>query len=296
MKEEKNLNLSDIEVLNVNEELITQEKHNGFEIKHGKLLMVLKKLPANMYKLAIILLAALTESIPNFISKIPGINVLAGALVSAAKVYATDETFKAIFENFIAPLYNITVNSPEYKDVWYEYTYPDQDKYKYITLPIKSIAMFAMEHPGLVLAGGAALIGVVVKLISAVVKKVKFNKMNKKQQEVYLLLKKILKKSRKIKESDNGKTLVNDLNITYTIINYLGDYVDMLDTIQDILLRLQSAVDNKDEIEYERCRLDLETSVFTFDREHDNLLNKKMHLIENPVEEKKNESVAITQK
>lgn len=296
MSEEEKLDLTDIEVLNVNKELITQEKHNGFKIKQDKLLMVLKSLPSNMYKLAIILLAALTESIPNFISKIPGINVLASALVSAAKVYATDETFKAIFERFIAPLYNVSAGTSEYQSVWFEYTYPDEPKYKYITFPIKSIAMFAMEHPGLVLAGGAALIGVVVKLISAVVKKVKFNKMNKKQQEVYLLLKKILKKSRKIKESDNGKTLVNDLNITYTIINYLGDYVDMLDTIQDILLRLQSAVDNKDEIEYERCRLDLETSVFTFDREHDNLLNKKMHLIENPVEEKKNESVAITQK
>ena len=143
-----------------------------------------------------------------------------------------------------------------------------------------------MEHPGLVLAGGVALLGVAYEVISVITKgvsrKIKFNKMSNKQKEVYLLLKDILKKSRKIKKADNGKILVNDLNITCDILNYLGDYVSMLDEIQNILLRLQSAIDTQNENEYEKCRQDLESSVFNFDRNHDNILNKKMHLEENP--------------
>ena len=275
----------DIEILNVNNELIKSEKPNGFKIKNNNLIMFVKKIPSNLYKLGVLLLATVADIVPNIVSKVPVVGYAFDAIKAAGEQHYAQVASDDFFDNVICPMFGITVdfNSPDYAIPFANYTHHEGKYYK-ISLLIKTISQFAMEHPGLVLAGGAAIVGLAYKAIAAIVKGVKrkhdFNKMNDKQKDIYLLLKDILKSSRKIKKADNGKVLVKDLNITYDIVNYLGEYADMLDKIQNILQRLQSAIKSKNEVEYEKCRLDLETSVFAFDRNHDNILNKQMHLEE----------------
>lgn len=280
--------LKEIEILRVNTDLIEQEKTNGFKIQKSKLSVFIKKLPSNIYKLVVLFLGAVADRIPNFLSRIPILNLGVDAIKAYAEQYVSQVGSDVFYDQVLCPLFGITVGNHdtlEYLQPYWEYT-NHKGKYFEVSMVIKTISQFVMEHPALVLGGGALVAGLVVKGIAAVYKsiknKVKFNSMNKKQQEIYLLLKNILKKSRKIKKADNGKILVNDLNITYDIVNYLGEYADMLDQIQSILLKLQTAIENKNENEYEACRLELENSVFSFDRTHDNILNKKMNLIENP--------------
>lgn len=278
----------EIELLRVNKDLIKQEKTNGFKIQKSKLSVFLKKLPSNIYKLVVLFLGAVADRVPDFLSKIPILNYGVDAIKAYAEQYVSQVGSDEFFDQILCPLFGVTVgehNTLEYLQPYWEYTHHN-GKYFQVSLVIKTICEFVMEHPALVIGGGALLAGLVVKGIASVYKsiknKVKFNSMNKKQQEIYLLLKNILKKSRRIKKADNGKILVNDLNITYDIVNYLGEYADMLDEIQGILIRLQEAIENKNEDEYETCRLELENRVFSFDRTHDNILNKQMNLIENP--------------
>lgn len=292
MEEKEIIKNDDIEVLNVNKELIKQEKHNGFKVKKNYLWMFVKNLPANVYKLTVLLLATIADYIPNIVSKVPIIGYGVDALRALGTQYFTQVTSDEVFDTLICPMFNIPVGFEhnEYNRAFAEFTHHKGEYFKY-SLLIKTVAQFAMEHPALIIAGGAAILGLGIKLVETLVKKtvrkVRFNKMNKKQQEIYLLLKDILKKARKIKKAENGKILVKDLNITYDIVNYLGEYVDMLDNIHNILSRLQQAIENKNETEYERCRLDLETSVFNFDMTHGNILNQKMNLIENPPKKEK---------
>ena len=289
MKEDKMVN--DLQVLNVNKELINLEKHNGFNIKKNNFLMFVKKLPGNIYKLVVLLLATIADKVPEFISKVPVIGYGVDFIAAGAKNYVEQVGSDEFFDKILCPLFGIKpdLTSPEYALEYVQWTHHEGELFKY-SLLIKTIATFVMEHPALVLAGGAAIAGLAYKLLSTIVKgvsrKVKFNKMNKKQQEVYLLIKSILKKSRKIKKADNGKVLIKDLNITYDIVNYIGEYADMLDNIHNILTRLQAAIDNKNELEYERLRLELETSVFSFDRSHGNILGENLHLEESNKEVK----------
>ena len=281
LKETKDL----IETLNVNEELIKEEKHNGFKIEKSKLLMFIKKIPGNIYKLVVLFLATVADLVPNFVSKVPGIGYVVDAFRAYAEQYVAQAGSDIFFDNVICPIVGIEVNftNPDYALQYVQYTH-HEGKYFQISMIVKTVAQFAMEHPGLVLAGGAALVGLAYKFVSIILKKmgraIEFNSMNKKQQDIYRLLKDVLKKSRKIKKSDNGEILVDDLNITYEIVNYLGDYADMLDRIENILINLKGAIEREDQIAYEKCRLELESSVFNFDLEHGNILNKKMHLTE----------------
>ena len=280
--------IQDIEVLNVNKELITNEKHNGFAIKKNKALMVLKKIPGNIYSLTVLLLAAIGDAIPDFISRVPLVGLGVDALRALGTQYFTQVTSDTAFDELICPLFNIPVDNvnfenPIYNKAFAEFTHHN-GKYFKISLLIKTVSQFAMEHPALIIAGGAALAGFAYKVGSLIIKKMvrsmKYNDMNEKQKETYQLLKEVIKKARKIKKIGNGDILVKDLNITYEIIEHLRDYPDMLDKIEGILTRLKVAIENKDEAEYENCRLDLETSVFTFDNQNDNLLNREMRLIE----------------
>jgi len=283
---DKNKQLKNVEILNVNRELIQKEKPNGFKIEKANLLMFVKKLPGNIYKLLVLFLATVADFVPNFVSKVPVVGYAVDALRAYADQYVAQAGSDIFFDKVICPLMGIEVDmtSPKYALPYVQYTH-HEGKYFQISMAIKTIAQFVMEHPGLVLAGGAAVVGLAYKLISIIFKtigrKMKFNRMNKKQREIYLLLKDVLKKSGKIKKADNGEILVKDLNITYDIINYLGEYADMLDRIEDILLTLRSAIERKDIEAYEKCRIDLENSVFSFDESHDNILNKEMHLVEN---------------
>ncbi len=277
----------EIELLNVNEELIKNEKPNGFAIKKNKLLMMIKKLPSNIYKLTVLFLATVADFIPDFVRKVPligyGVDFIAGLGKNFVEQVASDE----FFDKVICPLVGIVVdeNNPAYTRGFFEFTHHKGDYFE-ISLAIKSIATFVMEHPALVLAGGAVVAGIAYKLVSGIVKgisrKVKYNKLNDKQKQIYQLLSQILKKARKIKKVDNGNILVKDLVITYNITDHLREYPQMLDQLSVILLKLKEAIEKKNDTKYEEYRVELENKVFAFDKEHGNLLNKEMNLIENP--------------
>ncbi len=95
-----------------------------------------------------------------------------------------------------------------------------------------------------------------------------------------MLLKDILKKGKKISHSENGKVLLKDLQITFEIMEHLKDYPDTLAQITRILLALNGALNEKDRKSFEEFRIQLESVVFAFDREHDGLLYNEMGLIE----------------
>lgn len=267
----------DIEVLTVNKELIKKEQFNGFKIQKNAVLMFFKKLPKCAYGLVISLLASVAELIPNLASKVPFVGYVFDAVMAYGKNVVAQITADTFFDDIIVPIAGVEKNMDNnaYCKLFTQFNH-HEGAYFHITSLIKTLSTFAMEHPGLALAGGSAI---ATLAITAYANRMRYNDMNSKQQEVYTLLKKVLKKAKKIKKIGNGDILVNDLNITYDIIECIGEYVDMLDTIQSILLRLQEAIENKNETEYERCRLELETSVFNFDRDHDNILNKKMQLV-----------------
>ena len=201
---------------------------------------------------------------------------------------ASDE----FFDNVLCPFFGIKVDpipmnnfaNPEYTRAFAEFTHHEGSMFG-LSLLIKSVATFAMEHPALVVAGGLAIAGVAIKAITAIVKgiayKVKYKKLNEDQKEIFALIKDILKDSRRIKKGENGKLLLRDLNITYKIVDYLGKYTTLLSDIKGILIQLQTAVELKDTLQYEKCRLALETIVFDFDKKHDNMLEEDLDLIEN---------------
>lgn len=282
---EVKLDNKDIEVLNVNKELINAEKPNGFKIQKNNLLMILKKVPKNIYRLVVVFLAAIGDAVPGFVSKIP----LLGYGVDAIKAYG--ENFLAqmasdeFFDSFICPMVGIT---PDFDNNIYTRAYTEfthhKGQYFQLSMTIKTITTFVVEHPALILAGGAALLGLAYKVGSAIIKKIsrkiKFNELNDKQKKIYEILKEILRKARKIKKVENGDILVKDLNITYEITDHLRDYPDMLDKIYEILLKLDNSITKKNQNEYEKCRIELETCVFDFDKTHGNILNEQMHLVE----------------
>lgn len=284
--------VNDVEVLNVNNELLIDERKNGFKIKNSKLVMTVKKIGSNVYKLAVLLIAAISELVPEFLHKVPLIGYATDAIVAYAKNYGAQYASDEFFNKIICPIFNLPVNiyDPEYCMAYTQFT-NHEGKYFQISLIIKTIATFAMEHPGLVLAGGLALAGLVYKLASTILKKyaerMKYHDMNAKQQEVYKILKEVLKKTKKIKKVANGDILVKDLNITFDIIGNLGSYPEMLDRIEDILLNLKNAIEQKNESFYEMYRQELETIVFDFDKVNNNLLNKEMRLIEDEPKESK---------
>ncbi len=275
--------VNDLELLTVNKELIKTEKHNGFAIKKNKFLMKVKNIPANAYKLAVVGLAAISETVPEFINKIPGVKYVAGLLVDGAKIYATDQTFEVIFNKLIVPYYHLVEGSDAYKSLWYEFT-NSQGAYYSTSVLIRTVALFIMEHPGLVIAGGAVLAGLAYTIVKAigkgVVNRIKYNKMNDKEKEIYRLLKDILKHARKIKSTENGKILVNDLKITIDIIDHLSDYPHVQDKILLILEELKKALDSKNNSNFEKYRLELETLVFDFEKENGDVLFERMKLIE----------------
>ncbi len=274
----------DIEVLTVNNELIRNEKLNGFDIKKNTFLMFIKDAPGNIYNLCILAVAAISEYVPEILAKVPGIGYLVDLIAAYAKNYASQVVSDEFFDNVICPLIGLEVNfaSPEYCSAYVQFTH-HEGEYFQISMLLKSIATFAMEHPGLVLAGGALLVGLVIKLFIGICKKISnsinYNSMSDKQKDVYKELKKVLKNSRKIKKTENGKILLTDLNATYQIIENIQDYPDMLNKISELLTRLNKAIQNKDRKSYETIRNELETHVFNFEKENNNLLNKKMRLI-----------------
>ncbi len=279
----------DIEVLNVNKDLIVNEKTNGFKIEKSKVLMVLKKLPVNIYRLTVLLLATIADKVPEFISKVPVIGYGVDALRALATQYTTQAGSDYFFKTFFCPYMGVAVApegqlpSYEYLQLYHEFTNVE-GAYFHISLAVKTVAQFALEHPALILAGGAALGDLVYKLIKYLIKKldrkVTYKLLNDKQKRLFELLKEILNKSRRLKKSENGKILVRDLNITYDIVSNLAEYPNMLDKIYDILLRLEKAVEKNDLKAFEQCRIELESGVFLFEKENNNYLNKEMRLVE----------------
>ena len=290
MEENKKAVNSDIEVLTVNKDLIVNEKPNGFKIQKSNILMVLKKLPANIYRLTVLLLAFVADSVPNIVSKVPIIGYGVDAVRALGTQYATQAGSDYFFKTFFCPFMGVEVPlegqkaSYEYLDLYHEFTNIDGEYFN-ISLAIKSIAQFAIEHPALIIAGGAAIAGLVYKVIKSIIKKVDrkitFSLLNNKQKKIFELLSEILKKRRKLKKSENGKVLVNDLNITYEIVSNLQNYPEMLSKIYGILLDLDSALDKDDIESFEKCRVLLENTVFTFEKENNNYLNNEMKLSEN---------------
>ena len=277
---------NDYEVLSVNNELIQNEKLNGFSIQKSDFWMTIKKIPSNVYKLCIIVVAALSEYASDFLAKVPVLGYAVDLVAAYGKNLVSQVASDEFFDNVICPLIGLEVNfsSPAYCSAFVEFTH-HEGKYFQVSMLIKTIATFMMEHPGLVLAGGAIIVGLLVKLITKMIKglnnSIKYNDMNNEQKEVYQLLKEVLKKSRKIKKGNNGEILVDDLNITYEIIDNLRDYPDMLARIKTILSSLKTAIENNNIDDFEKYRLALERNVLMFEQEHDKLLNKKMHLVQN---------------
>lgn len=277
---------NDYEILTVNNELIQNEKLNGFTIQKSDFWMTVKKIPSNVYKLCIVVVASLSEFASDFLANVPVLGYAVDLVAAYGKNLVSQVASDEFFDNIICPLFGIEVNfaSPAYCSAFVEFTH-HEGKYFQVSMLIKTIATFMMEHPGLVLAGGAIIVGLLVKLITKMLKglnnSIKYNDMNNGQKEVYQLLKEVLKKSRKLKKSNNGEILVDDLKITYEIIDNLRDYPDMLNIIKTILLKLNSAIENNNIDEFEKCRLALESNVFMFEQEHDKYLNKKMHLVQN---------------
>ena len=274
---------NNIEVLTVNKELIKKEDLNGFKIKRRQVLMTLKKIPANIYKLIVILLATVGDALSDIVSKVPGIGYAVDFIRSYAENMVAQVASDECFDKIICPLVGLTVdkNNFDYLNGYWEFTH-HEGKYFQLSLLIKSIATFVMEHPALVLAGGAIVAGLIYKLIVSILKSsarlMIYNDSSDKQKEVYLLLKNILKKSRKIKRIKTGQILLNDLEITYEIIGELRNYPDMLNNLYNILYRLKQAIDNNNQTELELCRQELEYCVYTFEFGNDNLLNRKIHL------------------
>ena len=301
MEEQQMVNNNDIELLNVNNQIIGNNgliNYNGFKIQKSSAAVRLKKLPGDVYKLCVIALATLSKLVPDFIKNIPGIRYIADYIVTSGEIYVADTGFEKIFENIICPYFGVDVVTPDvfnnlqpgqqlspkisdYFVLHTQFTNPE-GKYYVITNMIKSIITFAVEHPGLVIAGGAVLVGAVIKLITSVVKKIKRTvETSEEEKTVMLQIKDVLKSARKIKKnSPNGKVLVKDLKITFDIIHYLDDYPELRNRISGILYQMQQAIQVKNFDNFEQYRLQLENLVFSFERENNNMLFKKMGLVE----------------
>ncbi len=274
--------IKDNEILTVNKDIIKVEQHNGFKVNENKFLMHVKKLPQNIYKLSVALLIAVSELVPDIMKKVPVVGYATDLIATFGTTYASNKAYDKIFDDIICPIMKIQFKSPEYFNAYWDFTHTE-GKYYMVSQVIKTIATFAMKHPGLVLAGGAVVAGLAVKIVAGIGKKIseriKFNKLDEKGKDIYLLLKDILKKSRKIKHTENGKVLLKDLSITFDIVNQLKDYPEVKDKIKAVLLKIQDALNKKSD-NYNQYRLELETIVFKFDRKHDSYLNKQIGLLE----------------
>ena len=275
--------INDIEVLNVNKDLIKAEQCTGFKIKKSELWVTLKKIPSNIYKLVVILLASLGDVFANVTSKIPGIGYGVDFIRSYAENFVAQLASDECFDKIICPLVGLPVdkNNFDYLNNFWEFTH-HEGKYFQLSLTIKAIATFVMEHPALVLAGGALLVGVLYKLVSFILKKmarrIQYNDLGAKQKEVYKQIESVLKKQNKIRKIETGKVLINDLKISYDIIGQLGNHSDMLNKISSILSELNQAIETDNYEEIEKCRTLLESSVYMFEQENDNLLKRTIHL------------------
>ena len=275
---------NDIEILNANNELLQLEVPNGFRIEKSKFTMNIKKIASNIYKLIVLAVAAISEIVPEFLEKVPGLRYAIDFIVGYGKNIVSQIASDEFFDKVVCPMAGLEVSftSPEYCKAFVEFTH-HEGKYFQISMIIKSIATFAIEHPGLVLAGGMALVGLIYKLISTILKKyanrMRYHEMNDNQKEIYLLIKDILKKTKKIKKTNNGDILVNDLNITYKIIDNLNNHPEMLDVIHGILLNIKKSITNNEYDSLEEYRIDLENAVAMFENNNDHILYNKMRLV-----------------
>ena len=156
---------NDIEILNVNEDLIKVEIPNGFRIEKSNFKMTVKNTISNIYKFVVLVIAGLSELIPESLEKIPGLKYAIDYIVGYGKNVVSQIASDEFFDKVVCPIVGLEVDfsSAEYCHAFVEFNH-HEGKYFQISMIIKSIATFAMEHPGLVLAGGMALLGLIYKL------------------------------------------------------------------------------------------------------------------------------------
>lgn len=157
-------------------------------------------------------------------------------------------------------------------DLYMNMTLPS-GKYAFVGYFVQFCVNIAINHPGIIIAGGSALMGFltskiiypIIKKIALAIKKVYNNKKryknaNSKQYLIYDCIKRILK-HKNFKKPKNTKMLVKTLNDAVLDVELAANYKDDLEKLYVCLEEVYNLIDKKLITDYKQAVINIQANL-----------------------------------
>lgn len=257
---EKNKLEDDVQVLNFNKEKVKDNPIGFEEVKSGKGKQFLKKTAENISKLAVMVAAAVIQ--------IPGIKEAINAFGAMEANGVIGWISKIVGQMKDMPLTNIGGQLIQ-SDLYNHMSLPKGD-YAWVGFLVQFCVNIAVNHPGIVIAGGAALTGfltskVVYPIIKKIVRMIKgtyhnrrrIGNANEMQLNIYNDVKMILK-HRNFKRVKNHSTFKNCLNDVIRVTEAAKEYPDDLNRLHITLQGIYNLIDKREINDYNQSTINVE--------------------------------------